>query len=194
MSPSHRWLLKWARTLHVYLTLCALALLLFFGVTGFMLNHEDWFSPADPYTHTLTGAVPTELLEDPDRLGVVELLRRDYGAVGALDSFEGDDDNYRVVFKAPGRRVEANIRRPTGELEVTHETRGAVGVMLDLHRGKATGRPWGLVIDIVAGAICVISATGLILWSSLRARGRHGLLVIVVGLALAVAVYLAFVP
>ena len=80
MSPQHRWLLKWARTVHLYAALFALTLVLFFALTGFMLNHEDWFSPRDPFTRTWTGSVPTGLLQEPDKLGVVEILRKDMGA------------------------------------------------------------------------------------------------------------------
>jgi len=39
----YRLVVKWARTVHVYLTLFGFGLLLFFAVTGFMLNHEDMF-------------------------------------------------------------------------------------------------------------------------------------------------------
>ena len=43
MSHGHRILLKCARLVHVYLTMFGCLLILFFAVTGFMLNHEDWF-------------------------------------------------------------------------------------------------------------------------------------------------------
>src|SRR5580704_3681918 len=101
MSPHHRMFLKWARTVHLYAALFALGLVLFFALTGFMLNHEDWFSPREPYTRTWTGSVPTGLLQDPDKLGVVELLRKDVGAFGVVDAFEVEDDRLRVLFKRP---------------------------------------------------------------------------------------------
>jgi hypothetical protein len=39
-----------------------------------------------------------------------------------------------------------------------------------------------------------VSATGLVLWSSLRARGKYGSLVLLLGLAVALGVYFVFVP
>ena len=48
MSHGHRLLLKWAHTIHVYATLFGFTLLLFFAVTGFLLNHEDWFGLDKP--------------------------------------------------------------------------------------------------------------------------------------------------
>ncbi|HEV3027619.1 MAG TPA: PepSY-associated TM helix domain-containing protein, partial [Planctomycetota bacterium] len=43
MGAAGRRLLSVSRTLHIYLTMLACLLLLFFGSTGFMLNHADWF-------------------------------------------------------------------------------------------------------------------------------------------------------
>ena len=100
----------------------------------------------------------------------------------------------RVIFKQPGRQVEALIQREDGKLELTYESRGWYGLLTDLHRGKATGRVWSLVIDGVCVMILIVAATGLFLWSSLRGRGRFGLVAIGLGLALSLIVYFAFVP
>ena len=187
-------LLKWARTVHLYAALLALGLVLFFALTGFMLNHEDWFSPRDPYTSTWTGTVPTGLLQDPDKLGVVEALRKDAGAFGVVDAFEVEDDRLRILFKRPGSTLEALVLRTSGNVEMTCESRGLVGLILDLHRGKVTGSSWSLVIDSTCVALALISATGLVLWWSLRGRGRHTFLVLLTGLLLALLVYFQFVP
>ena len=143
MSHAHRLLLKWARTAHVYLTLFGLGLVLFFAVTGFLLNHEEWFGVEVTSTRTTTGTVPTGLLKEPDRLAVVELLRKDFGARGTVDAFEAEADSLRVVFAGPGRRDEAEIGRADGRVTVTHSSRGLLGLLTDLHRGKSTGRAWG---------------------------------------------------
>jgi hypothetical protein len=197
MIQAHRLAIKWARTLHVYLTLFGFALLLFFSVTGLMLNHEDWFSPSEPVRNSKTGKIPTSLLgEAPDRLGIVETLRKDYGAHGEVDSFddEKESDSIRVKFKAPGYFAEATINREDGETTVVHESYGVVGVALDLHRGKTSGEAWSFVIDGVSVLFVIVSITGLILWSSLRSRAQHGLAVLLLGLAVGLAVYFAWVP
>ena len=194
MSPFYRGLIKWARTAHLYLTLFGLTLLAFFAVTGFMLNHEDWFVSPDPQTRTRTGQVPTALLTGPDKLAIVELLRKDYAAVGALDSFAEEDGRFTVVFKGPGRVTEAAIERDGGALEVTHQTRGFAGVMLDLHRAKSTGPVWSVIVDGVCVLVLLVAATGLVLWYSLRGRGRYGWVVLLLGAVLGVAVFLWWVP
>ncbi len=275
MTQAHRLLLKWARTLHVYLTLFGFVLLLFFALTGFMLNHEDWFLPAQ----TTTGKLPTDLLAAPDnrdaiieklrddfdirgefasfyleenrtfrvvfkedkgiseaviqkgdgatvvtheagstrahitimegtmpmdllvpdddskKLPIVEKLRKDYAIHGEADfKYEKESEAFRIVFKAPGYRAEAIIQGKDGLTKVTHTTSGFAGLFLDLHRGKDSGLPWSFVIDGVSMLFLFVSITGLILWSSLRSRAQYGIAVLLLGLAIGLVVYFAWVP
>lgn len=221
MSPLFRWVVKWARTVHLYLTLFCLGLLLFFGVTGFMLNHEGWFvTPADT---TKPCEVPAEWVTEPDRheLELVELLRAKYGAVGSLTTVEDlaaeadtagppakkpmldvSQDEIRAVFKRPGTIVTAVLYREEreaggrtfkpGEGEITFHTTGANGLLLDLHRGKDTSGPWHLVIDAIAVVYLVVAATGIVMWWSLKGRGRYGLAVVIAGIVLSVALVVVF--
>ena len=194
MSPIRRWLVKWARTAHMHLTLFGLVLLTFFAITGFMLNHEDWFLTASSNHREMKGTIPLSLMQEPDKLAIVELLRKDYGANGALASFEIEEDRFRIEFKGPGHGTEAMVAREDGALEVTHESRGGVGIMLDLHRGKASGTAWSLVIDGLCILILLVTATGFFLWTSLRGRGHLGIFVLLLGTAIGLAVYWIWVP
>lgn len=194
MSSFQRGLIKWARTAHLYATLLMLVVVLFFTLTGFMLNHEDWFGTSDPRTHTFEGTIPATALSGPDKLAVVEALRSDFHAVGAVSSFEVEDDQLRIVFKRPGTETSATVRRDTGQTEATIQTRGLAGLLLDLHRGKSTGSTWSLLIDVTCLALAGIAGTGLILWWSLKGRGRFGLLIVSVGAALAAVAFWFGVP
>jgi hypothetical protein len=42
-----RRLLSTCRTVHVYLSVLGLTVMLFFGITGFTAYHEDWFSATE---------------------------------------------------------------------------------------------------------------------------------------------------
>lgn len=194
MKLDYRTFLKWTRTLHIYLTLVALLLLLFFAATGFILNHEDWFGLGEPQAHTAQGTIPTDILRQPDKLLVVERLRSEFGASGALDSFNADDETLDVVFKSPGRKFEATIDRSDGRTEIVSESWGLAGRLSDLHKGKAAGSAWKLIIDATCVFLIAISLTGLTLWASLRRRRRKGLIALAVGVVVCVAVYLLFVP
>jgi uncharacterized protein len=196
MSHGHRLLLKWARLLHVYLTMFAFLLILFFAITGFVLNHEGWFDFDEPTTSVAAATVPTELLGEPDKLAVVEHLRKHQRVSGSVETkdFEVEDDKVTIVFRGPGRQYTARIGRADGAAEIKLESRGLLGMLTDLHRGKATGLAWGLVIDGVCAVLLLISATGLILWSSLRGRAQHGLAVMMLGMGISIVIYFCCVP
>jgi hypothetical protein len=194
MSPAYRRLLKLSRITHVYLTLFGLVLILFFAVTGFMLNHEDWFLPAEPHTRSVEGTLPTSLASSAEKFEVSEALRREFAVQGVVNSFRTDDELIEVEYIRPGERVVAEVRRDNGRTIIVTESRGWAGIMVDLHKGKSTGRTWSLVIDGVCILLLIISSTGLVLWSSLKTRGKWGVVAILFGSGLATAAYYWFVP
>ena len=227
MSRFHRWLLKTARTIHVYLTLFGLTLILFFAVTGFMLNHTEWFLPDDAKLEAMTrketrplslDKLPGRKLPAPvessgeasgeDKLAVVEALRKEFDIRGEMSSFgfvkdDNDKQQIKVEFKRPGGETVATIDVETAKTEVASTYQGWAIVMTDLHRGnrgnlsnevKRTGRVWSFVIDATCFLMLVIAATGLVLWWSLKTRGKWGAILFLLGTASTFAVYYWFVP
>ena len=120
MHHSYRLLVKWARYLHVYLTLFGFALLLFFAVTGFMLNHEDMF-----LQQKQEGVVPVELLASPEdaKDSIVSKLREEFGIEGDLETFDvvKDINEIRAVFKTPEASISATIQQGDGKTKVQRE-------------------------------------------------------------------------
>lgn len=185
---------KWTRTLHIYLSMLGLLALVFFSATGLMLNHEEWFGYAEPRVSTREGTLPAALLEDPDKLAIVELLRKDYGATGTLEEFSIEDESLSLVFKSPGRRTLAEITRPAGNIEVTLESHGFTGRLVELHRGADAGGPWRLLIDASAILFLIIGLSGLVLWLFVPKWRPMGLLAVGLCLGLCLTVYLTLVP
>ena len=193
MGPAGRTLLSVSRTLHVYLTMLVCLLLLFFGTTGFMLNHGDWFGLETIRTSTREGTLPREILAPLDRLAVVERLRSDLGAIGAVDSFEAETESLRIVFKQPGLRSEANVRVPDGHVELGTEARGVTALLTDLHKGAGAGPSWKWVIDGTSILLVLGALTGLILWISLPRRRTLGLVALTAGLLSSLGTYFLLV-
>ncbi len=194
-SAAWRAFLKLNRTLHIYLTMLALLMLSFFSVTGFMLNHDTWFQSAQPHTRTATGKFALEMLKNPDKLAIVEKLRADFGASGAVTDFDtSSEDSLRVTFKSPGRQVEAAIDRQTGAAELTFESRGLAGRITDLHKGAEAGTGWKRIIDGVAIFLALSIISGGVMWWSLPKRRKIGLAALVAGGVLSLAVYFIMVP
>ena len=185
---------KWSRLVHIYLSMLGLLAIVFFSITGIMLNHEEWFGFAEPRIRKTEGTVPAALLTTPDKLGIVEKLRKDLGATGALDSFDVRDDELALVFKSPGRRTEATITRADGHAEVSIETHGFSGRFVELHRGTEAGPAWRLVIDATAILLLLSSFTGLVLWLLVPKWRPLGIVALVVCAGVCAVVYLVFVP
>jgi len=195
-ASHHRRLLfkKWSRTIHIYISMLGLLAVIFFSVTGIMLNHEEWFGFATPYVVKKEGAIPEAMAKEPDKLLIVEKLRRDFSATGALDSIEFEDDSLAISFKSPGRHTDATIQRADGHAEVTLESYGFNGRLADLHRGTDAGAGWRFIIDATAVLLLITCATGLLLWCLVpkwRPLGLVALAVCVIGCAV---VYFALVP
>lgn len=159
-----RLLKKWSRTFHIYLSMLGLLGILFFAATGLMLNHAEWFGMVEPRVRKIAGVLPPALLKDPDKLAIVEELRSGFSVTGAVDSFETEDDQITVIFKAPARRAQAVINRREGRTEVLLESRGFAARIGELHRGVEAGPAWRLIIDAIAAVQMISALTGVLLW------------------------------
>lgn len=185
---------SWTRSLHIYISMLGLLAVIFFSVTGIMLNHEEWFGFAAPRIVNKEGTVPGAMTREPDKLAIVETLRKDFAATGALDSFEIEEDRLTVIFKSPGRRTQATLQRTDGHTEVVLETHGFSGRIAELHRGTDAGIGWRWVIDGTAVVLLLTSLTGLMLWCLVPKWRPLGLAALAVCTIVCGAVYLALVP
>ena len=163
------------------------------------------------------GKYPTPNEDDGEataehKLGIVEALRKEFNIAGELISFQFlmDEDEageklefIQVEFRRAGETTIAKINRISGLTSVSRKSKGWAGIMTDLHRGnrgnvtgevRFTGRIWSLVIDGTCIVMLVISATGLVLWSSLKSRGKWGALLLTLGGLGVFAVYYWWVP
>ena len=185
---------KWARTLHIYLSMFGLALLVFFAATGFMLNHEDMFGLGEVQWRSDTTTIPKEMLSEPDKLGIVEFLRASNHVSGAVASFGVDEDVLQISFKSPGRQCDVMIERESGEGQLEFQWHGVLGRISELHRGVDAGPMWRLVVDAAAILLLIAAGTGLILWSLVPKWRAYGLAGLIVCVVVCTAVYWLAVP
>lgn len=181
---------RWARLLHVYVSMIALVIVLFFGLTGITLNHPSWTFGDDTSVETVTGTFPLELAGDDgtvDFLAAAEYVRAEYDVKGTVDSYDESGGDGSISFKNPGYSADLFFDVDTGEYELTIEQQGFVAVMNDLHKGRDAGSAWRWVIDLSGAFLVVISITGLVMQFFLRRRRRSGLITAGVGAALIVA-------
>jgi hypothetical protein len=187
-----------SRWLHTYLSMFSFMILLFFALTGFTLNHADWFA-GESSTSKYQGALDRAWMgatgsKDVAKLEIVEYLRRVHGIRSAVSDFQVDDEQCEISFKGPGYEAGAIVDRETGkyELSVTHS--GFVAVVNDLHKGRDTGTKWSGIIDFSAILMTLVSLTGLTLIFFLTKRRVSGLVLFAMGALFFYLVYAVLVP
>jgi uncharacterized protein len=188
---------KYARWLHIYVSMASLLIVLFFAVTGITLNHADWFARGDSTTE-VAGYVDPQWTDtapkDVDRNEIVTFLRHTHGLSGALSDVRVDTDQCEIAFKGPGYAADILIDRKSGKYVLTESRLGIVAVLNDLHKGRDTGGTWRAVVDGAAGLLVLIALTGLTLIYFVHKHRSAGVALLLGGGALAWLIYRIWVP
>lgn len=196
----HVWkrrLAKYSRWLHIYASMTSFVIVFFFAVTGWTLNHADWFSGHEQRA-TRTGTLDQRLTNtgsaEVAKLEIVEALRAAQHVTGAVSDFRTDDEEVSVTFKGPGYSADAQIERKTGAYTLIESRLGIVAIANDLHKGRDTGAVWKMAIDVSAGLLTFVSLTGLILIYYIHKHRLAGLILLAAGGALSALLYAVWVP
>src|SRR5690606_34269962 len=118
--------------------------LLFFAVTGFALNHPDWYSEnaprSAPVNLTLTAAQRQELRSaaEPAPL-LTEMVAKQTTLYGAYE--DGQSAMNQIFVRLRGARGSSDIRANVedGSVVVVSERATTTGLLNALHRGEHAG-------------------------------------------------------
>lgn len=190
----NRKFLAFCRTVHIYLTMFGIFVMLLFAVTGFTINHEGWFGATTPRVTELTAKLPAEVIAKGEPLYIVEGVREALRIRASLTSYRAGDEGYEVVFKSPHEIWNIEIDKQDGAVRAHLETSNTVALINNLHRGRYTGPAWGVVIDVSAFLILIAAVTGVILWMVLPKRRTLGIVFLVVGTLVVIGIYFLLVP
>jgi len=169
---------KAMRWLHVYASMIAFVVILFFGVTGILLNHPTWIYGDELVTTTNEGTLPPSVLNDDDSiefLAVSEYVRSEYGVGGEVTNFDEIGGEGSINYTGAGYGASVRFDVETLDYEVVVREEGFVNAMRDLHTGSDTGSVWSLVIDVAAVFLVFVAVTGLGIQLFLRKRRRSAL-------------------
>lgn len=163
-----------SRSLHAWLSAFAFLVLMFFSLTGLLLNHPEWFE-----SNTASKEVSLQL--SSDQLAQVQALenpadwllqtvRAETNVVGRFKSAELFDDEAMIRLVSPSGSTDISVLLDSGEIAITTEQATTVSLLNDLHRGKEVGEWWSWLIDISAVIILLLSVAGYVLFFSLKTR------------------------
>ncbi|GGJ31770.1 PepSY-associated TM helix domain-containing protein [Deinococcus roseus] len=171
------------RSLHLYISMFSLLIILFFAGTGITLNHPEWVFGSDMVRKDFSGNLPADWKKDGkiDPLGVAEFLRETHHLKGKAQDFQEGDTESSLSFKAPGYSADAFVDMKHGTYTLAVDAQGAVAAMNDLHRGKNAGSVWAKAIDFSSIFLILISVTGIALMLYMKKVRLVALITIVVG-------------
>lgn len=161
--------LRLVRSLHSYISMLMLFIMLFFTITGLTLNHREWL----PNNHTsqleelsLPDALAMDSAWQQDALAQGDKIRRWLQETqqirGSQVRYEWDDEEQLLAIdiKRPGgySLVEVDVASQLIVLEQQHF--GLLSTLNDLHMGRYSSSLWRNFIDISAIAMLLFTLTG----------------------------------
>jgi hypothetical protein len=193
-------LYRQARDWHGYLSAFAFLALIFFALTGLLLNHPEWFAGRpDPASKDVTVQLaPAELAaarkaKDPAR-AFADVVGAKTHLVGGFQSGEIVDDQVMLRFESPKGASDVTVDLATGAAEVTVTKARLIDLINELHRGKNAGKTWKAVIDASAILVLALSVIGYVLFFTLRFRLRTSLILTGVSLGALLLVIVFLTP
>jgi uncharacterized protein len=187
------------RIWHGYLSALAFIALIFFSMTGILLNHPGLLSLGAPapveqqFTLSQDELTQVRAAAEPARK-LAEITASRFSLAGAYRNGEvvGED----IFINLQGVRGSSNIRAnlATGAADVVIERQDAATVLNELHRGEHAGGAWRLAIDILAILLIAVSLVGFVLFLSLRLRMRTALALTAASLAGLIGIFVFAVP
>ncbi|QIZ77067.1 PepSY-associated TM helix domain-containing protein [Ferrimonas lipolytica] len=184
-----------ARTIHQYVSMAMLLLVLFFAVTGITLNHPQWFV-GEPQVNEIETTLPSTLLSSTlatrpiDTSALVNHLLELHplsGKASEQDLFTDWEDGELLEgelsqsFQGPGYHASLFIDLTTGEAQISERDAGVVAFLNDLHKGRYSGEFWSVVIDISALLMVLFSLSGAVLILPKKRIAKKFMLVSVIG-------------
>jgi hypothetical protein len=175
------------RKIHGWLGLWGALLGLLFGISGFLLNHRSVMKiPAAKMEESeIQLAVPTPLPANnkeftkfiQNTLNVHQEPVKPKGPKGGgkpereakfMNKDVKQPQTFKVNFQLPQAHIEAEYIAGNQYATVKREDANVWGFITRMHKGVGANAFWVLLADTIAGALLVLSITGVLLWTKMR--------------------------
>jgi hypothetical protein len=173
----NRKLLQWSRTVHIYLSIALLTILLFFALTGITLNHATTLGGEPAVTERTLEALPELPLDEAGMIAdspeLAQFLRDEFGLRRSLVTLEAEDDVLFIDYRAPGHSALLEIDAFAGTAHYESTDFGVIAFLNDLHKGRDTDVIWKWLLDISGVLVVVFSLAGFVLLLPNRYRFKR---------------------
>ncbi len=205
-DPLRRSLRRWTRNLHLYLGLFVSPFVLVYAVSAIQLNHSlmPWGGRSAPTAPTRTMRIVVTNADDG--LAVAREVRRQVGIAGEIGYVNRKPGGSRVSFPIewPGHVTHVKVDLTAGVATIEQQDTGAWDAMVYLHKmpgphnASIRGnwlytRVWGWLADATVYLLLFLTASGVYLWTVIRADRSTGLRVLAAGVLSFVALVFAII-
>lgn len=173
--------LRLLRAWHGYLSAFAFLILLFFAVTGILLNHPTLSQAKPPMlTQAYVELTPVQIhaLETSPEPGeeLLNIAAAHARLEGKLVNAQRDGDEVLIRLQGirGGSLVQADLK--TGKVDISVDRQYFLAVVGELHRTERAGPAWQVFVDLVAILLIAVAVLGLGLFISMRHRLKTALI------------------
>lgn len=175
-------LIRWLRNTHGWLGLWGAALGLLFGTTGILLNHRNVMKlPYAQYEKTqMELPVPSVQSHSAKELGIwlqaelkltkppLKVEEEPAKEIIWRDAVVMQPATWKVDFHTPQYSVTAEYLVGNRFVSIKRQDANVWAFLSRLHKGVGAQSGWILLVDSLAGAIMMLSITGVLLWTKMR--------------------------
>ena len=176
--------LHWLKRIHAWTGFWGALLFLMMGSSGFLLNHRSILKietgkPVEVSAMDVT--VRPGQFADGDALGAWAKATLNLPVEGREppakpdkrgETFMGralpQSEKWTRAFTIPDSKVTVDYVPGAPNVTVRKEAIGLLGTIKNLHKGTGLSVAWVLFLDTIAGALIMMSLTGLLLWTRLH--------------------------
>jgi hypothetical protein len=174
--------LLWLRNTHGYIGLWGAGLGLLFGLSGFLLNHKHMMKlpvakmeqsqaeltlpvphPADADAMAQWLQTTMAIKQAPFKIVTEPAKTITWGGVDVKQPAL-----WKVDFHNPQHAITTEYWVGNHFVSVKRQEAGAIDFITRLHKGLGMGVGWVLLADSLAGALILLSITGVLLWTKMR--------------------------
>jgi uncharacterized protein len=194
--------LQWLRTVHLWLGLWGAVAGFLFGLTGFLMNHRAVMKiPIERAETTHAQVVIPQSFASADEL--VNWLKQRAALPDARSNIKKEPatavqwrghvmqqvERWQVNLNTTTVSVSAKYIPGSGVVDIETQDATTWGVLMRLHTGSGASASWVLLADTIAGALMILTLSGVLLWSKLRMPRLLGMTVLI-ALPTATVIYL----
>lgn len=183
----NRQLLSVSRTIHVYLSIALLLVLVFFSLTGITLNHAGLLAAQPRVSTVMLDSLPDLPRNNEGQLvassELATFVREQFGIRLAHATLTYEDEFLIIDYQTPGRAAILEINPEYNEAVLESTDFGVIAVLNDLHKGRHVEVIWSWLIDLSGVLVVLFSLAGLILLLPNKRRLRKVLAYSGVGIA-----------